>query len=306
METFLQALLRFIVPFFAAVSMVSAGLGRSVDDVVRPLRRPVALGRALIANFVLVPILGYALTRVLKLERPHAIGLFLISSAAGAAFFIALVRVARLRVSRATGLLVSLLIVTMVTMPLMVPWVMPWAEVNAIEIAQPLLLTMFLPLFAGIALHAAAPHWTPILQRVCVPAARVSLIILFAATLMLHIPSVIGMIGSGALAGAFLLTLGAVVIGYTLAGGSSEQRAVLALGTGQRNIAAALVVAPRASHGSDEPLVMVVVCSLVAFLVLFPAAYLFRRRGTERSKGGTEALESSGRGPVGAPSERPT
>jgi BASS family bile acid:Na+ symporter len=58
---------------------------------------------------------------------------------------------------------------------------------------------------------------------------------------------------------------------------------VLGLGTGQRNIAAATVVAT-SGFATDEPLEMVVVTSLVAFAVLFPAAWILRRRLARRAR----------------------
>lgn len=279
MRTFLQTFLAFIVPFFAVVSMVSAGLGRSVRDVIGPFRRPASLLAALSANFVLVPLLAYGIARVLRLNEPHAIGLFLLSTAGGAAFLIALVRAAHADLTLATGLLVLLLLVTIAYMPLVIPMVLPWAEVRAMDIAGPLLLTMFLPLALGIAVHAAAPHLTPMLKRWLGRAAHFSLVALFLATFALHFPSIRDMVGTGALGAAFLLTLGAVLIGYTVAGRKPEKRAVLALGTGQRNVAAAMIVA-KGAFEDPGPLVMVVVSSLVAFTVLFPTAYLLGRRAT--------------------------
>lgn len=60
---------------------------------------------------------------------------------------------------------------------------------------------------------------------------------------------------------------------------------MLALGTAQRNIAAATVVA---TQDFDDPrvLVMVVVASLVTWAVLFPVASLLRKRtvGTNETK----------------------
>jgi hypothetical protein len=67
---------------------------------------------------------------------------------------------------------------------------------------------------------------------------------------------------------------GAFVIGYLLGGRDREGRIVLGLSTGQRNIAAATVVA-RQSFGDPQILLMAVVVSTVSML-LFPLARVLR------------------------------
>src|SRR5690606_40199944 len=61
-------------------------------------------------------------------------------------------------------------------------------------------------------------------------------------------------------------------IGFLFGGSRLEARWVVGLGTAQRNIAAAMVVA---IDGFDSPdvLVMVVVFSVVSFAILFPLAW---------------------------------
>jgi BASS family bile acid:Na+ symporter len=254
----------------------------------------------LAANFIFVPLLGYAIARVLDLDEAHAIGLFLMATAAGAAFFVALVRIARLDLSVATGLLVALLVVTIVYMPLVIPLVLPWADVRLVDISAPLLLTMLLPLFLGLTVHGVAPRLAATLLPFFRRAAQVSFIVLIVATFVLHLPSILEMVGSGALAAAFLLTLGAFAVGYSLGGNDADQRALLGLGTGQRNVAAAMVVATQAFE-APGPLVMVVVSSLVAFTVLLPAAFLFRRRSR---RGTLDRFDSNREEAVGGASSR--
>jgi BASS family bile acid:Na+ symporter len=78
-----------------------------------------------------------------------------------------------------------------------------------------------------------------------------------------------------------VLILGAFAIGWVFGREYRGGHVVLALGTGQRNIAAAMVVA---TQGVDDPntVVMVVVASLVELAVLFPIAWLLARRERRR------------------------
>ena len=64
-------------------------------------------------------------------------------------------------------------------------------------------------------------------------------------------------------------------MGYLLS--RRERRAVLGLGTAQRNVAAALVLASR-DFADPDVLVMVTACVLAGLLVLFPIAWLLGRQ----------------------------
>jgi BASS family bile acid:Na+ symporter len=277
MSAFLHDLLRIVVPLFAISSMGTVGLGHDFLHVTRPLRRPAMVLTALLANFVVVPLLALLLIRAFDLEPMHAIGLFLISSAAGAPFLLKLVMVARGDPALAGGLLLLLLPASIVNLPLVIPLALPRANVDIGTITTMLLTTMILPLAIGFVVRWRWGRWAsqalPTLGRL----STILLVVLVGATLLENLGGVASLLGTAAIPAAALLILGAVVAGYALGAPSMDSRVVLGLGTGQRNIAAATVVAT-SGFRSDEPLEMVVVSSLVAFAVLFAAAWLLRKR----------------------------
>ena len=69
-----------------------------------------------------------------------------------------------------------------------------------------------------------------------------------------------------------------VGIGWLFGGPDVDTKRVMALGTGQRNIAAALVVA---SQSFDDPkvVVMVIVVAIVGLIVLMPLSRALAKRG---------------------------
>jgi BASS family bile acid:Na+ symporter len=83
------------------------------------------------------------------------------------------------------------------------------------------------------------------------------------------------------LASILFLCVG-VSIGWFLGGPVPDTRGVMALGTAQRNIAAALVVG---GQNFDDPkvVVMVVVVAIVGLLVLFPLARALAVRSEARA-----------------------
>jgi len=270
-------LLNLSVLLFAVSSMLSAGLGQRLYDILLPLRNVGAVLRAMLANFVLVPMLALFLVRVLDPPQSLAIGLFLAASAAGAPFLIKLVVIAEADVALSTALLLLLLPLTIIYMPVIVPLALPAAKTSAWDIAQPLLMTMLLPLGLGMFMRAVNLRWSLTLLPWLGKATTVSLLALIITTLLANLPGIVQVFRTTAVACAILLIGGAFVIGYVLGGPSPRRRIVLGLGTSQRNISAAAVVASQALEG-PQVITMVVVTSLVGFAILFPIARFIQQR----------------------------
>jgi len=277
MKAFLSALLNNAVLVFAVTSMFSVGFGHTVREIIAPLRHPYGVLRALVANFVVVPLLAFGIARFLSLDDILEVGLMLISMAAGAPFVIKLTEHAEHDVGLSAALLVLLLPTTVIYMPLAVPFVAPSATLNAWTIAMPLLLTMLLPLGIGLFVRKRSPTWAQTLRPFMGRISTIALIVLIAATFLANLRGILNLIGTRAILGACLMVLGAFLTGYALGGHDPEIRGVLGLGTGQRNISAATVVA---TQGFDDPeiLLMVMISSLIGLALLFPAARILRQR----------------------------
>lgn len=273
---------------FAVSSMLSVGLANRLREVARPLRRGRIVARVLVANFVLVPALAFLVTWIVPLDEPLRLGLILISMGAGAPFLIKLSSTAGADLQLTATLLVLLLPATIVYLPLVVPLLLPGAEVSALAIAAPLVLTLLLPLAVGMLTREQRPDLAGRLQPVLAKVSNVALVGVVLSIMLANYDAIVE-VGWQAVLAALVTVLGAFTIGYLLGGIDPDNREVIGLGTGQRNIAAATVVA---SQGLDEPesVVMVVVTSLIGLAVLFPIARLLWRRERQR-----HPLESSSR-----------
>ncbi len=278
MAAFLQALLSVAIVVFSACTMLVVGLGHTLRDVFGPLRDARAVIRALVANFVLVPLLAYALVRVIPLQQPDVIGLMLIAMAAGAPFLIKLTAAAGGNLPLSASLTMLLVPATVLYMPVMLPMVVPHARVSPAAIALPLLWTMLLPMGAGLLVRARHQTLAERIRPWSAKLASVALVVLIGATIVANFGGIVRIINRGAIIAPFVLILSAFAIGWVFGREYRGGHVVLGLGTGQRNIAAAMVVA---TQGLDDPdvVVMVVVASLVEFAVLFPIAGLLARRG---------------------------
>jgi len=266
------ALLSFVVS-----SMLAMGTGLSVAQIIEPLRSARLVALALLANFVLMPLVAFALAKVLWLDEPFAVGLLLLGCAAGAPFLPKLAELAKGNLAFAVGAMVLLLAVTVVYLPIVLPLMLPGVTVDPWKIARSLVLLMLLPLAAGLALKAGYEDWAgrvkPVLDSIC-NASLVLQVVLITAT---NIEKVLQVFGTRAiLAGLLFIAIG-FGIGWLLGGPGADTRRVMALGTGQRNIAAALLVA---SQSFDDPkvVVMVIVVATVGLIILMPLSRALANR----------------------------
>lgn len=256
---------------FVITSMLAMGMSLTTRQIMDPLRNVRLVVLALVGNFVLVPALAWVLTAVLPMGQPQAAALILVGACAGAPFLPKLAQMAKGSMALSVGLMVVLMVVTIFYAPLVLPLLLPGAQVDVPALLQSLILLMLLPLALGLLVKwrytETAVSWQPHLAQ----ASTYSLLLLVVAALPLQFRNIIGAIGSWLIIGTLLLIVGALVIGYLLSVGSAPaDRKVAALGTGQRNLSAALLVS--ASLGDTETLVMTLVASLILVVVLIVIA----------------------------------
>jgi BASS family bile acid:Na+ symporter len=282
MDALLSNVLNVATLVFAVSSMLSVGLRYAIQEIIAPLRNARLVIGAVVANFVLVPILAFVITMLLSFGEERELGLLLVACAAGAPFLIKLAQMAGADLAIATGVLALLLVITVPYMPLVVPLIAPEADVSAAAIARPLVLTMLLPLAVGLIANQFVPTWAEPLLPLLGVLANIALVTLIVATVVSNLEAILNVFGTGAILAAILFIAGAFVIGYLLGITGRGTRQELALGTAQRNIAAAMVVATQ-SLGEPNTIVMVVVTSMAAMAILFPTAAALRRRAERGS-----------------------
>jgi BASS family bile acid:Na+ symporter len=84
---------------------------------------------------------------------------------------------------------------------------------------------------------------------------------------------VLGTIGTGVIIAGIIFYLLAVLVGYVLAlGGDKSTKSVMALGTGQRNLSAAFVVAAGNFAHKPDVIIALMVMVIVDLVLLLPLA----------------------------------
>ena len=250
---------------FIITSMLAMGLSLTIKQIIDPLRNVRMVLTALLASFVLVPALAFLITKVIPLDDGLATGLIIVGTAAGAPFLPKLVQAAKGDAAFSVGLMTLLMVVTVIYLPIMLPILLPGASVSPWDIAKSLIATMLLPMAIGLFIKAryseTAGHLQPTMSQI----SSMAIALMLVTVLVLEFSTIIDTIGTGGILAALIFLVGALAIGLLLGGKDPSMRSVIGLGTAQRNLSAAMLVA--AQNFSDDPNVLVMVM-LVAILGL--------------------------------------
>lgn len=262
---------------FVISIMLSLGLSLTLPQILNSLKDFGFVLRVLLANFVLVPLVAYLLTRIIPLEPSLAIGLILLATAAGAPILPKLIELSKGNVPLSVGVMILQTVVTVFYMPVVLPLLLPGVQVNPSDIARSLIALMLIPLAIGLFVYARYEALANTLQPYMAQASTTSLLMLFVLMLVLNIQNVLGTVGSGAVLTALLLIAASFGSGYLLGGRSQDAQVVSAFGAAQRNMAAAMVVATANFHDDPEVLTMILIASIL-MLAMIPLAGEIGRR----------------------------
>ena len=286
MNEVIETLANLSMLVFVLGSMASMGLSLKLKEITSSLKNTRQVIIALVVNFILVPLVAYGITLLFPLDEPLRIGLILLSTAAGAPFLPKLAEAAKGSTAFSVGLMVLLMMVTIVYLPIVLPLLLGGVEVNPWDIAQSLILLMLLPLALGLLINARYEEIADKLQPVFSQASSTALLLLAVLGLVLNFRQMISLVGSFGILAAVIFLLAALALGYFLGGKDIQTKSVLGLGTAQRNISAALVVASQ-NFGIDVVTYLMVV-SIVGLLVLMPLAGELGRRNSPKMKQGLD------------------
>lgn len=292
MAVVLESLATLSVLVFVVTSMLSMGLSLTVSQIVGPLRNVSLVARALAANFVVVPILAYGLVFVIPLSEGQSIGIILLATAAGAPFLPKLVEAAKGSVAFGVGLMVLLMVSTIVYVPLVLPFLLPGVQVNPVDIAGSLVVLMLIPLAIGLVVKTRYDGIAASVEPFMSQTSTTALVFLTVLMLVVNFDNLVSVVGTGVILALVVFVALSFVVGYVLGGPEADDRSVMGLGTGQRNISAALVVG--AQNFQDPDVVTVLLVGALVMLVVLVVAGGELGRRTEVPLETGETREESG------------
>jgi BASS family bile acid:Na+ symporter len=275
----IETVFNLVVVIFTVGNLAAMGLELNLREAIKALRNVKFVALIVVWSWVVGPAFSYLLTKILPLAEPYAIGLLLACAAPCAPFYPVVVRKARGDVAFAAALLLLTAVGTVVLMPVMLPLMIKGLTVSAWAIAKPLLTLVLTPLVIGIVIRVyaekAADKLFPVVKKI----AGVFTLLVLIFVLVLYGKKMLDSMGSFAIAAQLLFLGGMAAISYLVGFGlKQDQRSIMALGMGTRNIAAVFAVLMAIPNPDPRLVVMVVLVVPLSVIVAFVAARLFAAR----------------------------
>ncbi|ELS34275.1 MULTISPECIES: bile acid:sodium symporter family protein [Pseudanabaena] len=252
---------------FILAMLLATGLSLTVPQIIEPLRNWRLVIRSLIANLVIVPILVLGLLHFVPVSEPMRIGFTILAVAAGPPVLPKLAQMVNGNLAFAAGLMMVLMLASAIFMPIVLPLVLDGVQISPWQVAKPLFVSLLPPLAIGLLIRARfeaiAISVIPFLRRVN----SFALILGLTSSLALQFNSLIVLAQSGIVLAIAIFIIVAFAVGYLLGGPNLGTRLTLGVGTAQRNIAGALIVA---GTNFEDPAIIsvIVVTSLSLFVVI--------------------------------------
>jgi BASS family bile acid:Na+ symporter len=188
-----------------------------------------------------------------------------------------LAQIARGHAATAVALVTLLIVATVVFAPLALPLLLG-VSVDAGAIVTSLAGQLLLPLAIGIFMRERWEEEAAEYRPTVATLSNVALAVLFLTSVGANLPDLLNLVGTGGILAVVGLIVVALVAGYALGIPAGVERRVLALGAGQRNTAAAFVIAT--SNFADRPTVLLLIglAALLMMVILFPLAGEWSKR----------------------------
>lgn len=199
-----------------AVIMLGMGMTLALDDFKRVLKMPRAIAAGFGAHYCIMPLLGWSIAHLLRLETPLAVGLILVSCCPSGTASNVVNFLARSDVALAVLVTMCSTLGAIVMTPLLTRLLAgSYVTVDGWKLFRDTVQIVLLPLALGLTLH----HLTPRLVRAVLPTAPA----VSVATIVLICASIIGQnrdhvlkSGGRLLLAVFLLHAGGFLLGYVV------------------------------------------------------------------------------------------
>ena len=278
-----------IVKLLALIMIVSTmlGAGLQVDRqrLVETLRQHSLLGRAFVANFILVPIVAILLVRSFHVESGVAIGIVLMSMAPGVPFLVNTAgRAAGGSLSFAITIAFCFTALSVITIPLtiaLIAAIIPSAPVPAIPVAKfltTLVVFQLVPLILGALI---APRLAPLTAEKLVRALHllfgVAAIVFVVLIFKTIVDSVSSVYGHGNLFIIAAIGVISILLGWLLGGPDDQYRRTLSIATLMRNIGLCVLIGTQPMFKGTLVLPAVFAYFVITFVLSLPVRVYFKR-----------------------------
>lgn len=277
-----QIIFKIVVVLYSVSNLLSLGIELNLKETIRSLKSFRLIILTLFWGWVVCPALAYMITKILPMQPSIATGLLITSIAPVAPFFPILVRNARADVNFSAAFMPLAMVATVVLMPLFVPFMMPGLELSIWALAKPLLFLILIPMMMGILIRIYTTRLADKIFPAIKMTAGITTILSLVSVLLIYYAEFIKVLGSYAILGQVLLTIGILLMTYYIGFGlKKEQRTAMALGMCSRNVSAMFAVYIVFPTPDPYLLVMILLAGPIPALTAYFVARYWGKRASK-------------------------
>jgi BASS family bile acid:Na+ symporter len=276
MNEFLSHALTPVILIYVVSGMLALGLSQTVKQIIEPLKNARMTISAIVASYLILPLLATSIASLFGLDPTLRYGLVLLSMAAGAEVGPIFTAKSNANVSLAGGILAMSIAITIIYIPVMIGVFLPDVEVDVKYLVLKLVLTIGVPLLLGLFIRSRFEKAAHKAEKYLHLISRLFVVLLLLTLIGLYYKPFIGLFGTYTLLAGVIYIVVAFGIGYLL--GWPERGSMLAMGYmhGARNASVAVIAATSAF--SDQPNVMLMIATMVILMlgILIPVSSFFK------------------------------
>ena len=274
-----QDMFGIVAILYCVANLGSMGLELNLPETMKALRSPRLVILTLVWSWILGPALAILITKILPISDAYATGLLLFSLAPTAPMLPILIRKAKADMDVSAAMMPLAVVGTVIMMPLMAPLLIPGVSVSSIALAKQLVLTVLLPLVAGVLIMVYTKKIGTAIFPFVKKLAGLTTLLLLGFTVAMYWKELIQALGSFAVAAQVLFILVTAVLSYIFGFSMKQaQRSALALGVCSRNGGAMFVAFATFPVQDPNVLVMILLAVPVPVIMWLIIARVFASR----------------------------
>ena len=276
MNEFLSHALNPVILIYVISAMLALGLGQTVRQIFRPLANIRITISAVVASYILLPLLAVSISRIFGLDPSLRYGLVLMAMAAGAEIGPLLTANSNANVRLSGGILVMSIGITIIYLPLLLGVFLPDVHFDVGHLLLKLCLTIVAPLLLGLFIRSRFEKIAHSVEKYMHTISRVFVILLTVIVILLYYERIIGLFGTYAILAGLISVVGGFGIGYLL--GQPERGTSLAMGYmhGSRNASVAVMIANDVFRDQPNVMLMIALVVMLILVILIPLSYVFK------------------------------
>lgn len=278
---FCQSIFNPLVVVFTVANLLSMGLQVDLGKMFKVVGNFKFLGLMFGYGWVLGPAVAYLITRIIPLDQPYVIVLFIGSLAPCAPFLPPLLPKAKGDIVFAGAFIPVAAIGTSLLMPLFAPMLITGIELSVMSLLKPLFMTVLLPLLVGALIKTFASKAADKIFNPVKKLAGLTTLLVVIFCFLLYSRQMWATAGSMAMLSLTIFMIVMALISFYFGFGLKRgERVVMSLGMGTRNIAAVLIGVLAIADVTPNMVAMVIIWTLWSFILSIIAAPLMGKKAS--------------------------